>query len=114
MLLFLFLTACTDEKPTLSELAALKTPVGDKIKIIKRLTHMWKSVGDLLNFDSGGSELLAIEDANRGNNEASCRDMFQMWIMGNGVRPCSWGKLIEIIKDCEMEALAEEIEAALQ
>ena len=75
---------------------------------------MWKTVGDLLDFDSCGTQLVMIEEDNRGNREACCRDVFQHWITGHGIQPCTWRKLIEIIKDCELEALAKEIEAALQ
>ena len=43
-----------------------------------------------------------------------CRTIFQYWMSGCGVKPCTWGKLTELIKDCQKEAFAEEIEAAIQ
>ena len=74
---------------------------------------MWKTVGDLLEFDDVGTRLLEVEENNRGNPEICCRDMFQLWLMGGGKQPCSWHTLLEILKDCELDALAREIEAAL-
>lgn len=75
---------------------------------------MWKSVGDLLEFDAAGEQLLQVEENNRGNYEACCRDVFQLWLMGNGRQPCSWRELIKILKDCELEAIAKEVEAAIK
>ena len=74
---------------------------------------MWKSIGDLLEFDDVGTRLLELEENNRGNPETCCRDMFQLWLMGDGKRPCSWRTLIEILQDSELDVLAREIKAAL-
>ena len=92
----------------------MKAPTGNIIRIISTLSHKWKSVGDLLDFDSYGEKLVQIEEENRRDPEACCRDMFQWWLMGNGRKPCTWRTLIEIIKECGLEALAKEIEAALR
>ena len=73
-------------------------------------------MGDLLEFDGSGAKLSSIEDKYRGNHEDCCRAMFQHWLNGNGVRPCSWCKLIELLRVCDQEELsqlAEEIEVAL-
>ena len=104
----------TDEKPILGELTALKAPTGNIIRIISSLSPKWKSVGDLLDFDSYGEKLVLIEEENYRDPVACCRDVFQWWLMGNGRQPCTWRKLIEITKECGLEAFAEEIEAALR
>ena len=70
-------------------------------------------MGDLLEFDDSGTQLSSIEDKYHGTPEACCRAMLQHWLNGNGVKPCSWCKLIELLKDCDLEELAEETEAAL-
>ena len=86
---------------------------GNKVCIIKRLAPHWTVMGDLLEFDDDGTQLSIIEDKYQDNPEACCRAMFQHWLKGNGVEPCSWCKLIELLRDCSQEELAEEIEAAL-
>ena len=104
-----------DRQPTIVKLKVLKSAAtgGTKINIIKRLAPKWTDLGDLLEFDSSGSKLSAIEEKYPNNPEACCRAMFIHWLEGNGVQPCTWSKLIELLKDCEQVKLANEIEAAI-
>ena len=74
---------------------------------------MWEILGDLLLSDGRGSNLESFQDEFPFDPEGCCRTMFQLWIQGNGVKPCSWRKLIEVIQDCGQEALTEEIRTAL-
>ena len=67
----------------------------------------------LMDFDKSGTELATIDSKHRGDPKECCRAVFQHWVNRNGVRPCSWRKLIELIDDCDQEALAEEIQTAL-
>jgi hypothetical protein len=67
----------------------------------------------MMNFDDTGAEIEAIELKYRGDPKDCCRAMFQHWLNGNGVRPCSWGTLIELLEDCDQQALLEEIQSAL-
>ena len=94
-------------------LSVLKTSNGKKIQIIKRMTPFWKDLGSLMDFDESGTELATIERTHHGDPKECCRAVFQHWVNGNGVRPCSWNKLIELINDCDQEVLAEEIQTAL-
>ena len=66
-----------------------------------------------MNFDKSGTEIETIEKKYRGDPKECCRAIFQHWINGNGVKPCSWRKLIELIDDCDQEALAKEIQTAM-
>ena len=100
-------------KPTLAKLRVLQSHGGKKIYIIKRLAPNWSGLGDLLDFDESGTQLGIIEKRYPNDPEACCRAMFQHWLTGNGVKPCSWRKLIEFLKDCDQEVLAEEVEASL-
>ena len=101
-----------DATPTLAKLRVLQTAEGKKIKIVERVAPFWQSLGDQLDFDGTGSKLALIK-ADHSTGEACCRAMFQHWLNGNGVRPCSWRKLIKLIDDLDEEVLAQEIEAAL-
>ena len=62
-----------------------------------------------MEFDECGSKLESIKTKNLNDPEACCREIFQHWLKGNGVRPCSWRKLIELLEDCDFEALAEQV-----
>ena len=66
-----------------------------------------------MNFDPTGAEIESIDQKYRGDPKDCCRAMFQHWLSGNGVRPCSWGTLIELLEDCEKQALLEEIQSEL-
>ena len=87
----------------------LKTAEGKKIKIISAVAPRWKALGDQLEFDEFGSKLDAIKTKNLGDPEECCREMFQHWLKGNGVQPCSWRKLVELLEDCDFEVLAEQV-----
>ena len=101
-----------DDKPTISELEAIQTSNGNKIEIIKELAPKHIAAGDLLMFDDYGLIVNLIRQ-NHTTPEECCRAIFQHWMAGCGKRICSWHTVIEIIKGCELEALADEIEAWL-
>ena len=103
-----------DATPTLAKLSVLRTAGGKKIQIIKRLAPSWRGLGILLDFDEAGTKLDIIDSKHRGNPEACCQAMFQHWVKGNGVTPCSWNTLIELLDDCDQQALAKEIQDALK
>jgi hypothetical protein len=87
----------------------LKTREGKKIKIIATVASRWQELGDQLEFDEFSAKLDAIKTKNNNDPEACCREMFQHWLKGNGVRPCSWRKLIELLEDCDFEVLAGQV-----
>ena len=102
----------SDSQPTIAQLSLLKTADG-KIRIISQLAPRWRDLGYIMNFDATGAEIETIDQKYRGDPKECCRAMFQLWLNGYGVRPCSWGTLIELLEDCEQEALAEDIQSAL-
>ena len=87
----------------------MKTVGGKKIKIIATVASRWQELGDQLEFDEFGAKLDAIKTKNHDNPEACCREMFQHWLMGNRLKSCSWRNLIELLKDCDFEVLAEQV-----
>ena len=106
-------TAAVDACPTMAKLIVLKQANGKKIRIIKRLAAYWRKLGLILDFDECGSQLDIIEQKCHGDPEACCQEMFQYWLKGNGVKPCSWRRLIELLEDCDQQALSEEIQEAI-
>ena len=102
-----------DDKPSLSKLTTLRTSKGKRIKIIETVAPKWQKIGDLLDFDESGTRLELIKATHPSDPEACCRSMFQHWLKGNGVKPCSWRKLIELLEDSNFESLAKEVETIL-
>ena len=101
-----------DSTPTLAKLTLLETRKG-KVKIIKRVAPYWRKLGALLDFDEDGTQLDTIEQKWRGDPEDCCQNMFQHWVKGNGVRPCSWSRLIKLLEDNDQQSLSEEVREAL-
>ena len=87
----------------------LKTAEGKRIKIIETVASKWKTLGFLLEFDEFGAKLDAIKVKNNNDPQECCSEMFQLWLKGSGVRPCSWRKLIELLEDCDFEVLAGQV-----
>ena len=106
-------TSFADATPTLGKLTVLRTAEGKKINIIKKVAPKWQTLGDQLEFDDSGTELELIKTKHPNDPEACCRSMFQHWVKGNGVKPCSWRKLIELLGDCDLEVLAKEVRTTL-
>ena len=101
-----------DSTPTLGKLTMLKY-LGKKIRIIETVAPKWQRLGDQLEFDRSGTKLAVIKATHPTDPEACCRDMFQHWLNGNGVGPCSWRKLIELLEDCDLDELATEVQSVL-
>ena len=91
----------------------LQTVKGKKIKIIETVAPIWQILGDQLDFDESGSKVALIEVKYPTNPEACCRAMFQHWLNGNGVTPCSWRMLIKLLNALDKGILAQEIQSAL-
>ena len=111
--LILCSTVTTDATPSLAKLSVLKTGEGKKIHIIKSVAPFWQQLGLVMDFDNTGTQLEIIEKQHPMDPEACCQAVLCHWLKGNGVKPCSWRKLIELIDDCSQEALAKELQAAL-
>ena len=99
--------------PTMSKLQVLQAANGKKIKIIDTIASEWMTLGDLLAFDDCSKKLNSIKQECSSVPNRCCREMFQCWIAGEGVQPCTWQKLIELISDCGEIVLAEQIKSAL-
>ena len=87
----------------------MKTREGTKINILSAVTLRWQELGEQLEFDEFGEQLDHIKTRKKGNPEACCREMFQHWLKGNGVRPCSWRQLIELLEYCDFIELAGQV-----
>ena len=103
----------SDAKPSLAKLSLLPAAQGKKIKIIEKVAPFWQSIGDQLDFDESGSRLALIKAEYHANPVDCCRAMFQHWLNGNGLTPCSWRTLIKLFNDLDEVVLAQDIQSAL-
>ena len=96
-----FLPLISDE-PTLPELLRLKVPqsVG---------THYFV-FGTLLLDDKTGSRVNSIEDECHCKTQRIICKILQEWLEGNGL-PVTWQSLIETLRDSDLSALADQIQA---
>jgi len=101
------------DEVSLDKLSLIKLPCGERVRIIETVAKDWRKVGCQLNFDRAGNQLDIIEQQKSNNPVACCEAMFQHWLNGNGVKPITWNKLIDILKDCEHVVLAQQVERAV-
>lgn len=71
---------------------------------------MWQSLGGQFHFDESGPKLSLIKAEHPTDPVACCREIFHHWLTGNGVRPCSWRTLIELLDDIDQDVLAMEVQ----
>ena len=98
--------------PTLKKLKLLRGPDGQTVKIVNTVASKWKEVGIDLDFDDAGQHLETIESTYDKEPVQCCQAMFRHWLKGNGEEQ-TWLKLIEILQDCKLGALAESVEEIL-
>lgn len=110
-LMILCILSYPETSPTLKTLSVMKTTTGKRIKIIATVCSSWQDLGAQMEFDEFGTKLDAIKAKHSNDPESCCREMFQHWLRGNGIRPCSWRKLIELLQDCDFEHLADQVKS---
>lgn len=47
------------------------------------------------------------------NQERSCTEILDCWLKGNGCTPVNWKTLLDALRDCDLIALAHDLEVAL-
>ena len=88
----------------------MTTESGEKINVIKLMASHWKEFGTLLDFDNFGATLANIERKRHFDPEACCEEMMERWLKGKGRQPASRELLVELLQDCELTVLAEQVE----
>lgn len=91
-------------------LCSMTAESGEKINVIKLMASHWKEFGTLLDFDDSGATLANIEWKRHFDPEACCQEMMERWLKGKGRQPASRELLVELLQDCELTVLAEQVE----
>ena len=102
----LFLS-CTDSRPTLKDLQALRTARGN-INVIEVIASKWKTVGIALSINS--DRIGIIQADNPYSVEQSCLQMLQWWI--DHCTP-TWKVLIRALRAVGLNVLAKDIDTAV-
>jgi len=98
-----------DDQPTLTE--CIRFPGRErKINIPQEISIKYRDFGILLLDDRTGARLEALEHEHRCNAELINSKILQEWIAGKGKRPVSWKTLTEVLRDVELNTLAEDID----
>ncbi len=69
-------------------------------KVIQQVAADWRKVAYLLQLPTEVVANIHQDTANFGV-EQSCREAFCRWLGGEGCRPITWERLIEVLQDAE-------------
>jgi hypothetical protein len=85
--------------------------LGERINIIEQVAPLWRHFALVLYFDV--DIMLMIDEKHRGDPDACCREMMQMWLRGMGRQPATLELLEEILNNCTLTELAMQVKEAI-
>ena len=98
------------EKPDLINLQSFPFDIEGSKNIIARVAVQYKCIGAVLLNDKDGTIIAGLTASNEPRDITY--NIFQKWVCED--TECSWPKLIKCMRQCELSALAKQIEDALQ
>lgn len=103
-----------EDLPTLPLLLNFPTGTGDKkINICRDIGTEYKPFGTLLLSDDDGSITYALENKYQRDAPSINYEILRLWLQGTGKKPITWAKLVKVLKQVELNVLANKIEASL-
>ena len=100
------------DKPTLPQLLKFPGKEG-KIDIPERIGANYKLFGIFLLKDDNGTKVEAITKEEEKVHDISLK-ILSKWLRGEGIQPPTWSTLTEVLKDSNLDVLAEEIETVIK
>ena len=80
--------------------------------VIPEVGHKWSDIAIRLDFTY--SRRTIISDKCNNDPEKCCKEMFDRWLnTDDGVKPKTWGTLLEVLRDIKLTGAAENIEKGL-
>ena len=102
------------KKPTLPLLQRFPTQSGGVIKIIERIGTRHHDLGILLLNDEDGIITANINNQYKHDPPSRTTEaILQKWLQGTGRKPQTWDTLITVLREIELNTLAQEIEENL-
>ena len=96
---------CTiDYKPDMTNLMRLT----EDIKIMEETAVKYRDIGTILLKDDHGVRVKTVTEATKGDPMEAIRMIYARWIREDV--DCSWLKLVQCFKDCDLNNLASMIE----
>ena len=77
--------------------------------IITAIAQDWKNFGIYFDFDETGRTLNRIAKDYHYHSIDCCTQMMTEWLEGSGRQPATWATLIDLLKDAEMNDLAQQL-----
>lgn len=102
-----------DSTPTLGELISFTTADGRKVNLVEQIGTAYTTVGVFLLQDDTGQVVSAIESECHHNAANINRQVLQRWLTGAGKKPVTWATLVAVLRDVNLNALADIIEKAV-
>ena len=103
--------------PTVKLLTSLPIP-GDGAKknlnIIQRTSTHYENLAMHLLDDDNCEIVDCLKEQCRGNPVEIVTAVYKKWIQGTGRKPVTWQTLVDVLKEIELNSLAEEIETVLK
>ena len=80
------------------------------MEIINTIGTRWRDLGILLDFDETGRTLDRIAREHQLHPIDCCTEMLRKWLEGRGRQPATWATLIDLLKDADINDLAQDLE----
>ena len=81
-----------------------------KINIPERISTKYKTFGTLLLQDEFGEKVGAIAEEMKPDVTNINIIILERWLRGEGLKPCSWRKLVQILRESGLTTLANDVE----
>ena len=98
-------------KPTLPELLKFTCTDGRVLNVPVEIETKYVKLSAFLLDDSTGSRVKIMAHKHLNDAERINTEIIHEWLAENGKQPVNWKTLIEVLRDIELSALADEIEA---
>ena len=109
--MYCLLPPLDDKTPLLQELLKFKCTDGRVVNIPVEIGTKYVSFGVLLLDDKTGSRVNIIAHKHLNDAERINIDILHTWLSEDSKQLVNWKKLVEVLRDIELSALADEIEA---
>ena len=103
---------CTGDTPTMPQLMAFPVQGGDSIDFTLEIGNSYKKFGIFILNDSKGTTMNSLESQHLKNSEEILHDVFSRWLEGKSLQ-CTWEKLLECLRLCRCNTLADQLEKNL-
>ena len=84
-----------------------------KLNIIQMTSTSYKQLGMYLLDDDNCDIVYSLKETHNNVTVEIVTAVYKMWISGTGRKPVTWQTLVDVLREIEMNSLADEIEASL-